>query len=41
VRRREHLINLLFLQIVGDVLHALPKRHLIGNNGFDFERDFS
>ena len=37
VRRREHLINLFFFEVVGDVLHALPKMCLIGNNGCDFE----
>ncbi len=41
VSRLEHLIDLLLFKVVGDVLHALPKMRLIGNNGCDFERDSS
>ena len=41
VGRRKHLIDLFLFEVVGDVLHALPKRHIIGNNGCYFERDLS
>ena len=39
VRRGKHLIDLLFFEVVGDVLHALPKRSVIGNNGCYFKQD--
>jgi len=41
VRRRKHLINLLLFEVVGDILHAVPERQVIGINGCDFERDSS